>query len=149
MQTQTDMFSQKPVLRPRAITLEIQGKIPSYKNNKMLLKPSAKALLQALSSGNIPAITAQLKAFLKKPILMITKPEYQRRMETMIASIESQLLSASQTACAQTCQENLIPSWIALCVPVDDCWTKLPEIHIRAELCEPGNEGATVVIERL
>lgn len=142
------MFT-KPVMKPRKITLEIQGKIPSYKNNKMLIRPSFKAVMEALAHGNLAAVRATLMAVIKKPILMITKPEYQQRMETMIASIESQLLSASQTACGQTFPANLTLSWIALSAPADDCWTKLPEIHIRAELCEPGNEGANVVIERL
>jgi hypothetical protein len=34
-------------------------------------------------------------------------------------------------------------------VPADDCWEKIPEIVIRGELCQPGQEGATITIERL
>jgi hypothetical protein len=145
---QTDMFT-KPAPAPVILTLEIRGKIPSFKNNKMLIRPSAKALLMALAHGDLSAVKGQLMAYLKKPILMITKPEYQQAMDRMIASIESQLLCASQTGSGQTFPANSTLCWIASCVPEDDCWTKLPEIQIRAELCEPGNEGATVVIERI
>ncbi len=145
---QTDLFS-KPVMKPRKVTLEIHGKIPSYKNNKMLIRPSAKALMSAIMTGDLKGARALIHAYLKKPIVMITKPEYQRTMETMIASIESQLLSVSQTASGQIYPASLTLSWIALSVPADDCWTKLPKIVIEAELCKPGEEGATIVIERL
>lgn len=144
---QTDLFSKRTAAS--VVKLELLGKIPSYKNNKMILKPSLKTVWLALTSGNLSRIKLALEAWALKPVLMITKPEYQRTMETMIASIESQLLSASQTACGQTFPESSTRSWIALSVPADDCWTKLPEIHIRAETCAPGHEGASIVIERL
>lgn len=144
---QTDMFQNRTAAS--VVTLEIHGKIPSYKNNRMIVKPSLKLVMQALASGNLSNVRAALMAWVKKPVMLITKPEYQRTMEAMIASIESQLLSASQTACGQTFPASSTRSWIALSAPADDCWTKLPEIHIRAETCEPGKEGATVVIERI
>ncbi len=145
---QTDMFS-KPAMKPTRITLDIRGKIPSHKNNKMLIKPSGRELLKYLAAGNLAMLRHLIPAYLKRPVMMITKPEYQRTMETMIASIESQLLCASQTALGQTLQTKLTPLWIASSLPADDCWTKLPEVVIRGELCEPGKEGATIVVERI
>ena len=115
---------------PTTIRLEIHGSIPSYKNNKLIItkSPSGKPLKRAL---------------------IITKPEFQARMEQIISSIVSQLLSASQTAGGQTSVASSIRSLIASCVPADDCWTKLPEIHVKGELCAEGSEGASILIERL
>jgi hypothetical protein len=145
---QTEMFP-KQFQGPKSITLEIRGQIPSHKNNKMLVKPSLSAVKLAIASGNFKALVGAVMAWMKKPVLLITKPEYQRRMETMIADIESQLSSASQIVVEPTCPINSTHSWIALSLPADDCWTKLPEIHIRGELCAPGNEGATIHVERI
>lgn len=113
------------------VTLEIKGKvIPGFKNNKMLI------------------VKNQRGAPLPRPLL-ITRPDLQKQMTQIVASFESQLLSAYRIAAAETLTECSLLSWIASFVPEDDCLTQVPEIHIRAEMCEPGEEGATVTIERL
>lgn len=142
---QQDLFTPKG----RTIVLEITGTIPSYKNNKMLIQPSLREVWAAVKRGNISQIAAALTAYAKKRPMLITKPEYQKQMEQIMASLESQLLSAFQTTGAQTCQGNSIRSLIAASVFADDAWTYLPEIHLRGELCEPGQEGATITIEPL
>lgn len=39
--------------------------------------------------------------------------------------------------------------WINQHVPLDDSWQYVPELIVRAERCEKGMEGASVLIERL
>ena len=137
------MFDQQP----QPVRLEIRGlftiqtkhkgqrvtkrvTIPSFKNAKMVITKSPYGQL------------------LKRP-LVITKPEYQTVMQMMVDSFVSQLRSVFQTTTGQTLAGSSIRSWIALSMPLDDCWEKIPEIKIKCELCEPGNEGATITVERL
>lgn len=126
---QKDFFSNQTART--AVKLVLKGiTIPSFKNNKMVIakSPSGKPL--------------------DRPLL-ITKPEFQKVMEQIMASFESQLLSAFQTADGQTLAASSTRSLIALSVPDDDCWSRIPEIHVRAEYCQPGEEGAEILIERL
>lgn len=112
------------------VTLTAAGIIPSMKNNKMLItrNPRGKPL--------------------DRPLL-ITKPEYQKRMAEITESFVLQLLSAFQTESGETLTGCSLRSAIASFMPADDAWTHIPEIHLKAELCEPGQEGAVLVIERL
>jgi len=114
----------------KSLILEVKGSIPSFKNNKMLLTkmPSGRPL--------------------DRPLL-ITKPEYQKRIAEIEDSFVSQLLCAFQTDDGQTLTGSSLRCAIALSVPEDDCWTQVPEIHFRGEPCARGQEGATVLIERL
>lgn len=149
---QMDMFgTPKPENGFPLVVLELKGigTIPSFKNNKMIIPPSSKQIQMALDMGDLKAAKAALKAFRGKRPLMITKPEYQAVMNRMISSIASQLRSAFRTAAGPTCPESSIRSWIASYVPQDDCWTKIPDIVIKGELCAPGEEGATITIQRL
>ena len=118
-------------MQPKPVVLELRGIIPpSFKNQKMLITKSAHG----------------------KPLdrpLMITKPEYQRIMARMVDSFVSQLLCAIQTNAGETLTGLSLRSAIACAVPEDDCWTQVPDQHIRGELCEPGHEGVTITIERL
>lgn len=131
------------------IRLIYRGPIPSYKNNKMLIPVSAKALKRAVDTGQMEFVRKELASFLAKRPLLITKPEYQQEMEQIIRSFVSQLQSAGQTAAGQTCPESSTRSWIASSVPADDAWTWIREIEIKGELCEPGEEGASITITRL
>lgn len=125
---QSDLFNSTVA---SSITLNLRGiTIPSFKNNKMVI-----------------AKTPQGKP-LDRPLL-ITKPEFQKVMLAIMDSFESELRSDFQQDAAQTLAGNSIQSWIAWCVPADDCWELIPEIQVSGELCEPGQEGATIVIERL
>jgi hypothetical protein len=122
---QPELFS-----KPTPLTLEIIGLIPSFKNHKMIITKGP---------GGRP---------LPRPLL-ITKPEYQERMKQITESFVLQLLSAFRTDSGETLTGCSLRSAIALCMPADDCWTQIPEIHLKAELCEPGEVGATILIERL
>lgn len=125
--SQKDFF---PLDKPKPVTLEIQGLIPGKKNNKMLIvrDPRGKPL--------------------RHPML-ITKPDYQKALEKITESLRYQLLSACQTACGGTLTASSLRSWILSSLPEDDCWTRVPQMTIRGELCEPGQEGATVVIQKI
>lgn len=127
---QKDLFlGQTGGLKP--VVLEIKGQvIPSFKNNKMLItkKPNGQPL--------------------REPML-ITRPDLQKRMAKITESFVSQLRCAFRTESGEILTGCSLQSAIALCVPDDDCWTRLPEITVRSELCAPGEEGATVVIERI
>lgn len=114
----------------KTLTLTIKGLIPGKKNNKMLITRDPKGRP------------------LKEPLL-ITKPEYQKRIAIIREDLESALLSAIRTESAVTLTEPALRSLIALLLPEDDCWTFLPEISLRGELCAPGDEGATITIERI
>lgn len=123
---QADLF-----LKPTPpLVLTVGGPIPSFKNNKMVI---------AKSPQGRP---------LERPLL-ITKPEYQNRMEEIIQGFERQLLSAFQADKGQTLTASSLQLWMRSCVPADDCWEMLPEIVIKGELCESGKEGAIVIIERI
>lgn len=112
------------------LRLEVKGPIPNFKNSKRWITklPNGKPL--------------------KRPLL-ITDPNVQKIMRDIERAFELQLLSASQTAGGGTLTAHGKRLLIASSVPADDCWTQMPEVIIRAELCEPGQEGATIVIKRI
>jgi len=112
------------------VILEIKGKIPSFKNNKMVI---------AKSPQGKP---------LERPLL-ITKPEYQKAMEEIVRSFVFQLQSVLPTGAERIWTANSLRSAIASWLPADDCWTALPEIAIKGVRCDPGGEGATVIIEKI
>lgn len=108
------------------LVLEIRGlgPVPSLKNSKRtVIQEGGKA----------------------KPI---TSPKVKKWMQTAVAHIASQCLSDTPIIVAGTQTAHLQPFWTAL-LPRDDCWTVIPEINIRCTLCAPGDEGATITIERL
>jgi hypothetical protein len=127
---QQDFFAVRTAPITKPLVLEVRGHIPSFKNHKMLVTkgPHGRPL--------------------RRPLL-ITKPEFQKRMSEIEDSFVLQLLSAFQTAEGQTLTGSSLRCAIALSVPEDDCWTQVPEIQIRGELCSPGSEGATIKIERI
>lgn len=115
---------------PNPLILEIRGLIPGKKNNKMLVTKDPRGRP------------------LRKPLL-ITKPEYQRALEQITESLRYQLLSACQTASGEILTASSVQSWIASSLPADDAWTHIPRMTVEAQLCECGQEGATVTIRRL
>jgi hypothetical protein len=112
------------------LTLTAKGIIPSLKNNKVLI---------ARGRNGKP---------LPRPLL-ITKPEYKEKMEKITESFRLQLLSAFRTESGETLTGCSLLSAIASALPEDDAWTHIPEIHIRAELCEDGEEGCDITIKRI
>ena len=104
--------------------------IPSKKNNKMLVTKSP---------NGRP---------LREPIL-ITKPEYQKWTEKAVQHLESILLSKCPIEFAGTPAARLKLSAILSLLPADDSVNDLPEGSWKVERVPPGQEGATITIQRL
>jgi hypothetical protein len=122
---QPDLFPQKR----QKVTLHISGIIPSFKTQKTAYGWLDKA------TGKIFARPATL-------------PEHREWMEKAVRNFVSQLLSGSATG-ESTIQTGATPQSLIALLPRDDCWAAIPETLLKSELCEPGQEGATIVIERL
>lgn len=114
------------------IVLELRGlgPIPSFKNRKLI-------------RAWIDKTTRKIRS------LLYLEPELQQWMTQATSLLESQLSSALQTSGVETRTGALAPSQIATLLPLDDCWTSFRRVVIESELCEPGQEGATIIIERL
>lgn len=111
---------------PARLVLEIQGlgPVPSLKNSKrVVIQKGGKA----------------------KPI---TDPKVKKWMKQASALIASQCRCGTQTGAGAMVMAPLQAYWTAL-LPRDDCWTVIPELVVKSQLCEPGEEGATITIERL
>ena len=102
------------------VRLKVTGHVSTHKNSKML------------AHGRL-----------------FTAPAKQRWMEETIASFLSQLISGSATSDGVTSTERLPLSVIASCVPSEDCWTCVPQMHLSARLVPKGEEGADITIEQL
>lgn len=127
---QRDMWPVPEVTITNPVILEVSGSVPSFKNNKMILTHTPRGRP------------------LNRPLL-ITKPEFQKRMKEIEESFVFQLLSAFRTEEGQTLTGRSLRCAIALSVPEDDCWTQIREIEIKGELCDKGKEGATITITRM
>ena len=122
------------------------GPIPSFKNKKRILAYLDKSKKRKeFRNGEYWIAEKSLKI----KSLLITLPEHQEWMEQAISLLESQLHCALATSGAVIPTGVSLRSLIATLVPLDDCWTSFREVTIRSELCEAGNEGATIVIEPL
>lgn len=103
------------------VIIELKGIVPGKKNNKLPGK-----------NGRV-----------------LIKREYKKRLNQLTDDLELKLLLACQTASGATLTGSLLRSWIVSSLPGDDCWTVVPEILIKGELCEPGSEGVTIRIQKL
>jgi len=104
--------------------------VPSFKNSKMLVTKGPKGQP------------------LREPFLT-TKPELARWMKLAVQSFESQLLSKCQTGFDATPLVLSRLSSIVSSLPEDDSVNDLRELHLTVVRVPPGEEGATIVIERL
>jgi hypothetical protein len=89
------------------------------------------------------------KKSLKIRSMLYLEPELQAWMDQATSLFESQLRSALATS-EDTIRTAACPhSLIATLLPLDDCWTNFQEVTVKSELCEKGQEGATIKIERI
>lgn len=114
---------------PLKIILEVKGIVPSFKTQKTAYGWKDKA------TGKIFARPATL-------------PEHKEWMKKTVQSFVSQFCSAFQISEYGTQTDAIRRSLIAL-LPYDDTWTVVPETVLKSELCQPGQEGATLIIERI
>jgi hypothetical protein len=130
------------------IILELKGigPIPSFKTGKRAFAwiDSKSATVMAYK-GEIWYRKRGLKAMARP----ITLPEHMEWMKKAISLIESQLRSVFQTIGVEIRMAACPRSRIATLLPCDDCWTSFRELVVKSELCAPGQEGATITIERL
>lgn len=80
---------------------------------------------------------------------LITEPRVKEQMEAIIESFVSQLRSALATSDGATLTAAQRRSRIASLLPADDCWTIIPDERATGELCEIGQEGATITLTPL
>lgn len=113
----------------KPLVLEVKGIVPSFKTQKTAYGWRDK------KTGKIFARPATL-------------PEHKEWMQKTVADFVSQLLSASPTTETGTLTVATLRSLIAS-LPRDDTWQYLPVTSLKSELCHPGDEGATIVIESL
>lgn len=103
--------------------------IPSFKNSKV-------------------TITQAHGRALKRP-MVITAPEYQEWKTKAVQSLESQLLSKCQTVAGEIQLERSKLFAMLSRLPEDDSVNDLREGSWKVVRVPPGEEGATIVIERL
>jgi hypothetical protein len=108
--------------------------------------------LEIRGLGHVPSFKNKKRAILDRHtgrMRTMTDAKTQKWMEQCIRSIESQLLYAIQTIAEGTLTARRVPSLIACYLPLDDSRQWLPELLIKSVDCDKGEEGATIVIEKL
>lgn len=146
-QPQPDLFG-TPKQKPSPIILELKGlgPVPSFKTGKRAFAwIDSKSSVAITHNGEIYLRKRGLKAMARP----ITLPEHMEWKEKATSLIESQLRSALATIGAGIQTAASARSLIATLLPLDDCWTNFRALRIESELCAPGQEGASIMIERL
>lgn len=145
--TQAELFGSTGSPTP-AIILELRGlgPIPSFKTNKRAFAwIDSKSATVMTHNGEIWYRKRGLKVMARP----ITLPEHMEWMKKAISLIESQLRSVFRTIGVEIQTAACPRSRIATLLPLDDCWTSFRELVVKSELCAPGEEGATITIQRL
>lgn len=127
----SDLFQTQTEATPNSrVVLQVKGITPSFKTQKTAYGWRDKA------TGKIFARPATL-------------PEHKEWMRQTVLDFVSALRSDFQIDVSTTSMDARLRSLIAS-LPHDDTWTAIPELILKGQLCEPGEEvGATIVIERL
>jgi hypothetical protein len=142
---QGSLFNQTAPMPSQPIVLTIKGiEVPYTRDGKSHVLRG----VPSFKTGKT-AFAWRDKATGKIMARPLTLPEHRKWMELAILSLESQLCSALQITAAKIQTVASPRSWIASRVPLDDSWTWCPEITVRCELCAPGEEGATITVERI
>lgn len=112
-------------MKPVVLHVKGAGHVPSFKNKKRAI---------------VDARTGKSRT--------LTEPKTKEWMAKCEASFESQLRCAYQTIATGTPTVRSLRSWIACVVPLNDSVRHIIEETIRVEFVAPGEEGASIVIER-
>lgn len=148
-QYQPDLLeTPKPENSLPQVTIELSGlgPIPSFKNRKLIRSWIDKERkIEEFRDGYYWL----RKDTIKVKSMLYLEPELQAWMERATSLIESQLRSATATITGRIQTAACPRSLIATLLPLDDCWTSFREVVIKNELVEPGQEGASILIERL
>lgn len=106
-----------------------------------------KIVLSVKQQGHVPSF--KNKKRVTKKFGLITHPKIKRWMEQCIQSFESQLFIESRTIAGVILTGPPPLSLIASSLPLDDSRQWIPELHIYCEEVKPGEEGATIIIEKI
>jgi len=112
-------MNNSPNTKPVVLQVRGLGPVPAFKNSKLLARGR-----------------------------LLTKPEYREWMVKCVRNFVSQLVSGTAIEGVGMQTEPSPHCWTAW-LPPDDNWKCIPEIHVKAEMCAKGEEGATVTIERI
>lgn len=112
--------------RPLKLTIQGIGHVPSFKNSKVIGR----------------------RHLTGKPVLL-TKPQYRKWMQACTDSFVLQLLSKYRTTASGMQTVLYRRLWTVSSVPQDDSVQWIPEISVKVEKVEPGQEGAEILIERI
>ena len=107
------------------------GPIPSFKNHHRI------AGLKKQSDGQ----------WLGRP-KTIVRSDIKERKQSIINAIASQLRSIAPIVEGLTIQECW-KRFVTRSLPRDDCWEDLEIGKVTTEICVPGQEGCTIIIEKL
>ena len=112
---------------------------------------SSRIVLEIQGMGHVPAFKNKKRAIHTKSGKMrtLTDPETKKWMVRCETSLEFQLCSAFRIGEDETLTGPQARSLIASALPEDDCWSCVPELNLKAEKCNLGEEGATIIIERI
>ena len=149
---QPDLFGSQTVPTEEPLVLELR-RIPAPRSLAQKLKPGNKP---PPPNYHIPSFKNSKRWVTKlpngKPLarpILITSPEFQQWMEKAVQSLESQLLSKCQTGEGET---QLVRSKLFAMLsrlPADDSVNDLREGSWKVVRVPPGEEGATITLERL
>jgi hypothetical protein len=107
------------------LRIKNQGHVPSFKNNKRAIR---------LKNNNL---------------MLVTEKKTKAWMQKCIQSFESQLFSSTLTTGPVTSTVPHLRSLIASSLPQDDSRQWVPELNIRSEEVDAGEEGAIIIIEQI
>lgn len=96
--------------------------------------------------GHIPSFKNAKRVVGKR---LLTSKEIAARKQAIEDSFASQLLCVLATRRGETPTGHSPRSLIPSLLPLDDCWTVVPEIVVTCELVEKGNEGCVVLVEKI
>ena len=111
-----------------------------------------KIVLVVRNQGHVPSFKTQKSAAINRKTgqpMIVSGGKIKRWMEQCIQSFESQLFCKSQMGGIETLTAPIPRSSIASLLPADDSWKHIPEQHIYAQQVKQGEEGATIIIEKL
>lgn len=145
--SQTDLFAIRPVGSSRLVLVVKGIPVPQEKGSKPMPHPNCH--IPSKKNNKMWLLKTPQGKPLRRPLL-ITKPEYQEWTEKAVRSLESQLLSMCQTGSDGTQQVHSKLFAILSLLPADDSVNDLVEGSWKVDhSAKPGEEGATIVIERL
>jgi len=109
-------------------------------------------VLQTPKGIHVPSFKNKKRAILDRNtglMRTLTEPKAKQWMEKCIQSFASQLISGEAINGVVMQTGHYQPSWTASLLPKDDSVNWVPELHIYVTECQPGEEGAEIIIERI